>query len=117
MKRQKIAEKYDNLFKNVEFINPLKVKSNVSHAYHLYVVRIDFSKTAVNKTFLFKELKKQKIGTNVHYIPVHLHPYYKNNFNTKDGDCPAGELAYNEIISLPIFPKMCEEDVDRALPL
>lgn len=113
-KRQKIAKIYDNLFKNVEFIDPLHVNNNISHAYHLYVVRINFSKTSINKADLFKELKKQKIGINVHYIPVHLHPYYKKNFNTKDGDCPVGEQAYNEIVSLPIFPKMSEEDVGRV---
>ena len=73
-----------------------------------------FQRHQKNKADLFKELKKQKIGINVHYIPVHLHPYYKNNFNTKDGDCPVGEQAYNEIVSLPIFPKMSEEDVGRV---
>ena len=68
----------------------------------------------IERQTLFKELKKQKIGVNVHYIPVHLHPYYKNNFNTKNGDCPVAEFAYEQIISLPIFPSMSDNDVIRV---
>ena len=93
-KRQEIAKQYDAAFKDIQLIKPLLVDSNVSHAYHLYVVRINFSETVIDRATLFKELKKQKIGVNVHYIPVHLHPYYKNNFNTKNGDCPVAEFAY-----------------------
>ena len=113
-KRQEIAKQYDAAFKDIQLIKPLLVDSNVSHAYHLYVVRINFSETVIDRATLFKELKKQKIGVNVHYIPVHLHPYYKNNFNTKNGDCPEAEFAYEQIISLPIFPSMSERDVVRV---
>ena len=112
-KRQEIAKQYDAAFKDIQLIKPLLVDSNVSHAYHLYVVRINFSATVIDRATLFKELKKQKIGVNVHYIPVHLHPYYKNNFNTKNGDCPVAEFAYEQIISLPIFPSMSDNDVIR----
>ena len=51
----------------------------------------------------------------MHYLPVHLHPYYKNRFATGPGECPRAEQAYEEILSLPVFPKMCEEDLQRVI--
>ncbi len=113
-KRQGVAKKYDIAFKDSQLIKPLHVNNNISHAYHLYVVRINFTQTLIDRATLFKELKKQNIGVNVHYIPVHLHPYYKNNFNTKEGDCPVAEFAYEQIISLPMFPDMSHNDVVRV---
>lgn len=110
-KRQEIARKYDAALSRITGIAPLAVRSNISHAYHLYVVLIDKSIINENRDTIFRALRAENIGVNVHYIPVHLHPYYQKNFATKKGDCPVAEYAYEHMLSLPIFPTMTNEDV------
>jgi len=93
----------------------LKVKPNVSHAYHLYVICLDLNKLRVSRAEIFTRLRAKGIGVNVHYIPVHLHPFYQKKFKTQSGMCPVAETAYEEIITLPIFPKMSDEDVEKVI--
>ena len=64
---------------------------------------------------IFNSLREMGIGVNVHYIPVHLHPFYRERFGTKEGLCPAAEAAYRQILSLPMFPAMTDEDVDIVI--
>jgi len=104
-RRQEIAEIYDSSFKNNQSIIPVAKSPNISHAYHLYVVRIEGRDQAYTK------LRNAGIGANVHYIPVHLHPYYKKNLNTHEGLCPVAEAAYNRIISIPMFPGLTDKDL------
>jgi len=85
------------------------------HAYHLYVVKVDFNALGTDRTVLFNNLREKGIGVNVHYIPVHLHPFYGDKFNTKPGLCPNAETAYEQIISLPMFPGMMDEDVNYVI--
>ena len=81
------------------------------HAYHLYVIRLK----GVDREKVFKSLRERDIGVNVHYIPVHLHPFYRNRFGTDSGLCPVAEWAYESIISLPIFPDMSNEDIEQVI--
>ena len=115
MRRQDIARQYDEAFADVPGITPLKVQHYVSHAYHLYVVRIDSEHLASNRAGIFTALREQGIGVNVHYIPVHLHPLYQERLGTRPGQCPVAEAAYQEMLSLPIFPKMTDGDVKRVV--
>ena len=85
------------------------------HAYHLYVVRIDSSVLGIDRTVLFTNLRGKGIAVNVHYIPVHLHPYYREKFGTGHGLCPNAEAAYEQIISIPMFPGMTDEDVEKVI--
>lgn len=114
-RRQMIAGRYDSEFHNDPMVKPLKTRSDVSHAYHLYVVKIDFALLSVGRSEVFNALRAEGIGANVHYIPVHLHPFYRKRFGTKPGLCPNAELAYEQIISLPIFPAMSSDDVDDVI--
>ena len=111
-KRNDIAKIYDNHFSDDEFIKPLARKEEIDHAYHLYVVKLDFNELNLSRALLFKKMKENKININVHYIPVHLHPFYRRNFGFKKGHLPVAEAAYEQIISLPIFPGLQEESVD-----
>jgi perosamine synthetase len=88
---------------------------NSQHAYHLYVVKADFNTLGTDRVTLFQSFYEKGIGLNVHYIPVHLQPFYKNKFNTGSGLCPAAEAAYKSIISLPLFPGMRDDDVQRVI--
>ena len=114
-RRQEIAQKYNTAFAEIPAVRPLGLKSNVSHAYHLYVVRFDLSRLRTSKAEIFKALRAEGIGVNVHYIPVHLHPFYQERFNTCPGLCSVAETAYEEIISLPMFPHMSDGDVEDVI--
>jgi len=113
--RRKIAAHYDGALSPIPQIAPLAVSQDVLHAYHLYVVKVDFDNHAADRDSFFRALREKGIGTNVHYIPVHLHPFYRNKFHTGPGLCPVAEAAYEQILSLPIFPGMKDEDVERVV--
>lgn len=113
--RQEIAHQYDHAFTRIPEISPLAMRPNVIHAYHLYVIRLELERLKANRAQVFAELREKGIGVNVHYIPVHLHPYYQKHFGTKPGDCPVAESAYERILSLPIFPTMTDSNVDHVI--
>jgi perosamine synthetase len=104
--RQRIAQLYDEAFLDCPEIQPLHVRPSLVHAYHLYVVRLERGRDEV-----YRALRSHGIGANVHYIPVHLHPFYRKRFQTADGLCPRAEAAYGQILSLPVYPAMSEEQV------
>ncbi len=110
-RRREIAKRYDETFAGMAGVRPLAMHDGNLHAYHLYVVRVD----AQRRDELFNGLRERGIGVNVHYIPVHLHPYYRKVLGTAPGQCPVAEAAYEEIISLPIFPDLTEEEQDRVV--
>jgi perosamine synthetase len=105
-RRQEIARRYDAAFADTPGVRPLARRAEASHAYHLYVVRVGGDRGEV-----FRALRSEGIGVNVHYIPVHLHPFYRQRFGTGPGRCPVAEAAYERILSLPIFPLLSDEDV------
>ncbi len=115
VRRQEIAARYNEAFMNCECVEPIGVRNDVSHAYHLYVIRLAFDLLSIDRVALFSKLREESIGVNVHYIPVHLHPYYQQEIGTKPGLCPVAEKAYKEILSLPIFPQMSDTDVDTVI--
>lgn len=110
-RRREIARFYDTAFMGNEFMQIPGVTSGAEHAYHLYPLRIKHDKLKVNKKEFFALLKEQRIMGQVHYVPVHLQPYYKNNFGFKPGDCPAAEKFYEEEISIPLYPTLTDEDL------
>lgn len=111
-RRQAIAARYDRALAAIPGVRPLAVRPGISHAYHLYVVRID---AAIGRDRVFQALRTLGIMANVHYIPVHLHPFYRRRFGTGPGLCPVAEEAYGEILSLPMFPALSDGDVDCVL--
>ena len=118
-RRRSIAKYYDDKF-NVgpdSYIRPLTVRADVEHAYHLYVIRLGSGKVRLNRKKIFSALKRRGIGVNVHYIPVHLHPYYRNAYGTLPGLCPVAEAEYERIISLPIFPGMGANDASDVVSI
>jgi perosamine synthetase len=114
-RRNEIASYYNHAFRELYGIEPLKVKSHVLHAYHLYVVKLNRKELQAKRDDFFSALRKEGIGVNVHYIPVHLHPFYKERFKTSSGDCPVAEEAYKKLISLPIYPKLTKDDLDSII--
>jgi perosamine synthetase len=114
-RRQAIAQQYDEAFCQLPPVKPLAVGRDVSHAYHLYVVRLDLDVLTADRAMIYRALRAEGIGVNVHYLPVHLHPYYQNKFGTRKGLCPVAEAAYERILSLPMFPAMTDDDVHDVI--
>jgi perosamine synthetase len=113
--RQEIAGRYREAFEAFPGIKLLSVRPDISHAYHLFVIRLNVGIISLNRDEVFRALREKGIGVNVHYIPVYFHPYYRKRFGTVPGLCPVAERAYEEIISLPIFPSMSDKDVQTVI--
>jgi len=114
-RRREIAAIYDDALDDVDGIEPLGVREDAQHSYHLYVVRIDEEIFGAGRPWVYEALQAEGIGTQVHYIPVHLQPLYKEKLGTTKGTCPIAEAAYEEILSLPLFPGMSDGDVDDVI--
>lgn len=108
-KRNELARAYDTALAEQNDIRPLTQRKNVRHAYHLYVVRTP------NRDEVFRRLRANGIGANVHYVPVHLHPYYQQRLGTQEGLYPMAEAAYEEILTLPLWPGMNDSQIQRIL--
>ncbi|WP_376797502.1 UDP-4-amino-4,6-dideoxy-N-acetyl-beta-L-altrosamine transaminase [Thermogemmatispora sp.] len=114
-RRQEIARSYDAALSEIPAISSLNKSKEVDHAYHLYVIRLDLSKLQVSRKDIYIALRAEGIGVNVHYLPVYLHPFYIEKFGTGPGLCPVAEAAYEQILSIPIYPKMTRTDVDDVV--
>ena len=113
-RRQEIAFAYDLAFLDLSWLEPLKRRSGVHHAYHLYVVKVLQEELGVDRDMVFKALRAENIGVNVHYAPVYWHPYYSDR-GYKKKCCPVAEKSYTQILSLPIFPAMTNRDVEDVV--
>ena len=110
-RRQDIARRYDEAFAQLEGVDPLQLRTDASHAYHLYVVQVGTETVRLDRAQVFAALRAEGIGVNVHYVPVHLHPFYRRHLGTGPGLCPVAEAAYERMISLPMFPAMNDGDI------
>jgi UDP-4-amino-4,6-dideoxy-N-acetyl-beta-L-altrosamine transaminase len=111
-RRRRIVREYDAAFAKLAGLRPLQVRPEVSHAWHLYVVALD---PARGRDAVFRAFRAEGIGVNVHYIPVHLHPFYRRRLGTGVGTCPVAEEAYRHILSLPVFPRMRDEEIEAVI--
>jgi len=112
--RKKYALKYDEAFKEINEIQTPYQYQYGSSSWHLYVIRLALEKLTGSRKEIFEALLNENIGVNVHYIPVHLQPYYQQ-LGYQKGICPNAEKLYEEIITLPLFPAMTEEDVNDVI--
>ncbi len=114
--RRAIAAFYSDAFRDVEELeNPPSGDDDVDHAWHLFVLRIRPDLLTVSRNDFIEELKKRGVGTSVHFIPLHLHPFYRRTYGYREGDFPHAEDAYSRCISLPIFPDMTLEEMQRVV--
>ncbi len=116
--RARIARTYDDLivagFPD-RSVTPLQGRVNIAHAYHLYVVQIDFDFYKISRAEVMNQLRQSGIGTQVHYIPIHLQPYYRALYDTGEGDFPNAENYYSRALSLPMYPDLTDEDCQRII--
>lgn len=114
-RRREIAEIYTSAFREIPGVIPPAVRAEVNPAWHLYPIRLDLTKLTADRAQIFRALRAENIGVNVHYIPVHLHPYYRERFAYKGGEFPVAEGAYERLISLPMFHAMSGQDVKDVI--
>lgn len=110
-RRQELAARYDEAFATLEGIVPVNVRADRVSAYHLYPVRCRLDALDLTRDAMYAALRAENIGVNVHYLPVYLHPYYRRRFNVGPGLCPIAEAAYKRLLTLPLFPRMTDEDL------
>ena len=114
-RRRQIAARYTAAFREIPgIISPL-VRHDVNPAWHLYPIRLDLAKLNAGRCEIFRALRAENIGVNVHYIPIHLHPYYVERFGDRRGEYPVAEDAYERLISIPMFHGMSDQDVEDVI--
>jgi perosamine synthetase len=112
-RRREIASEYARAFRDLPVVVP-PVREGVLPAWHLYPIRLNLESLSADRAEIFRALRAENIGVNVHYIPVHQHPYYRERF-PGTGHYPVAEDAYTRLISLPMFHAMTTPDVDDVI--
>jgi dTDP-4-amino-4,6-dideoxygalactose transaminase len=111
-KRRQIAEIYNEAFKDLPEVKTPYLAGD--HAWHLYVIRLDKEKLKIDRKQFIEELRARGIGTSVHFIPLHIHPFYRDTYHYQPNDYPISFRVYTQIVSLPIYSKMSADDAYRV---
>jgi len=114
-RRGAIARLYDQRLKALDLLALPFADPRAHHAWHLYTVRLDLERLTVDRARFLELLKAENIGTTVNFIPVHKHPYYRDALGFRPGDFPVAERVYPAIFTLPIYPRMTDDDVDDVV--
>lgn len=113
--RQYYARLYDEAFADLPELETPIAHPDRTHVYHLYAIRLNLERLMIDRAQFMEELKARGIGASVHFIPVHLHPFYQESFGYHRGCLPQAEALYDRIISLPLYPRMTETDVQDVI--
>jgi perosamine synthetase len=114
-RRRQIASQYAAAFCDLPGVVLPAVRDQANPAWHLYPIRLDLARLAVDRGEVYRALRAENMGVNVHYIPVHCHPYYRDRFGYRGGEYPVAEDAYARLISLPMFHGMTDRDVEDVV--
>ena len=109
--RRRYARLYDEGLAPLPEVETPIVRPGRSHVYHLYPIRLNLAALTIDRSQFIEELRACGIGSSVHFVPVHLHPFYARQFGYRAGDLPSAEALYRRIVSLPLYPAMTEGDV------
>lgn len=113
-RRQEIVKRYDEAFKNVPGIILQKEISESDTCRHLYIIRLDMDKLTCSRREFFDAMSAEGVQPQVHYVPVYWFPYYKR-LGYEKGLCPHAEEVYKGIMSIPLYPRMTDQDVDDVI--
>lgn len=113
--RESIAARYDAAFKNLPVTTPHVVSRKDTHAWHLYVLQLDLERLTISRDRFIDLLADAGIGTSVHFIPLHIQPYWRNRYDLSPEDFPVALKVYERAVSLPIYTRMTSDDVDRVI--
>ncbi|HEX6965433.1 MAG TPA: DegT/DnrJ/EryC1/StrS aminotransferase family protein [Gemmatimonadaceae bacterium] len=110
-RRREVVAAYTNAFADIEALEPPTARPEVKHAWHLYVLRLHLEMLRIDRDQFITELTRRNIGTSVHFIPIHLHPYYRDTYQWAPSAFPVAYANYRRLISLPLHPRLTDEDV------
>jgi dTDP-4-amino-4,6-dideoxygalactose transaminase len=116
--RRQLANSYSTRIRESPVGDLIQIPTDApdgSHAWHLYVIRLALDRLQVDRGQVVEALKELGIGTSVHFIPLHLHPYYRRRWGYRPEDCPVATAEYERVISLPLWPGMSDDDIDRVV--
>lgn len=114
-RRREVVERYDAAFGQQPYFELPPRSDEIEHAWHLYVLRLNLDTLAIDRDRFIHELGERNIGTSVHFIPVHLHPYYRDKYGYAPTDLPVSHATYERIVSLPLHPRLSDRDVDDVI--
>lgn len=115
-KREALARRYDELLQGLPLILPPRPRQGDVHAWHIYAIRLkEGTETLDTRARFIERLSEAGIGTSVHYIPLHRQPYWRDRYNLDPAAYPQADLAYHQLVSLPLYTKMSLSDVDRVV--
>jgi len=114
-RRREIAHRYNQAFGPIEELQRPANRTGCQHAWHLYILRLNLDRLTINRAQFIQQLKTRNIGTSVHFIPLHLHPYYQKNYGYRPEDFPIAYREYQRVVSLPIYSKMTDDDVTDVI--
>jgi perosamine synthetase len=113
--RVKVAHRYSEAFGAERSLEVPTIMEGCETAWHVYPLRLNLETLSITRSEMIEKLKKRGIGTSVHFIPLHMHPYYKNTYGYRDEDFPVASQQYQRYLSLPIFPRMTESQIDYVI--
>jgi dTDP-4-amino-4,6-dideoxygalactose transaminase len=113
--RALIWERYNREFSNLPVFTPAPIESNTKHAYHLYTLLLDLEHLTITRDQFQQALYEEGIGTGIHFMALHLHPYYAKHYHYKFGDFPNAEFISERTLSLPLSAKLTDKDVDDVI--
>lgn len=114
-RRREIVSRYNEAFASLPHFTVPYERPGVYSAFHLYVSLVDFARLGKSRKWVIEALIKEKIGTQVHYIPVHEQPYYRSVYGYRHGDLPNSEKYYEQALSIPLYPRMTDEEVEHVI--
>ena len=113
-KRRALAARYSARLAAVPGVITPSERDGTTHAWHLYVIRLQPEVLGIGRDELIEELRARGVGTSVHFIPIHHHPYYREAYGWAPGDFPHADAAFETMLSLPLYTRMTDETVDRV---
>jgi dTDP-4-amino-4,6-dideoxygalactose transaminase len=114
-RRRELVARYDEGFARIREVQTPTTRDGVDHAHHLYVLRLRLDRLTISRDRFIEELRARNIGTSVHFIPVHLHSYYRKRYGYHEEDFPIAYREFLRIVSLPLYPDMTDQDADDVV--
>jgi dTDP-4-amino-4,6-dideoxygalactose transaminase len=114
-RRAQIWREYDEAFRDLPVRLPGPVEPETVHARHLYTPMLDLDRLKVDRDCILGELRQEGVGTGVHYVSLHLQPYYRQAFGYKEGDFPRAEEVSRRTLSLPLSANLTDAQVERVI--
>jgi dTDP-4-amino-4,6-dideoxygalactose transaminase len=114
-RRRYVVQRYNQAFAAMPELQTPVERPNVQHAWHLYALRLNLDQLSIDRARFIEELKTRNIGTSVHFIPIHYHPYYKDKYEWQPEDLPIAHREFQRMLSLPLHPLLSDEDIDDVI--